>query len=670
MSSNDQPDGDRPETDAPTPVTDAPSARRRAYTTDDEAWGKEAAAARNDASDEDEWHAAASTASLPVAMDTDADAAPVKAEAAREDDTRTDPPDDAGAEGEVPPGSAGRSGEAVVLVSGRAPRDTVVDPAPDQGRAATQDDAGATPDPSATAADAKADDEPKPSDEPNAGDESKPSDESNAGDESKPSDDAPKADGERRQPAATAGEANRPVPPAPAADAGPDSPTRSETPQAPPPTDTAASEASDRDDRDAPIPPRPSEHRPSEHQGADNGPATDDDTDDEAGPSRASADDGDDGESATVSADAHAPDPPDASLPVEAALDDGDADGDADKASTKRAGETLVIDKAVERTAKARERHQSAKSGTKSSTDKDLRAAAGLPKKPAPRGKRRRLGWRGTLILIGLVLVAAGVIALVILGRQNSRNYYLRCDLEAGVAVPEQGRSFPPWGQSTIDGVAWAPVRIPPGDVCRPAHYQRRQALANAVWGGLLDQVDDWVIERSEGPNDGLAQAEAQLDQAAQLVPELMPAGAGDDERQAKRRIDQLRGDLAYWRARDEVDDAHARLTQAIEHLMDARTHEPHHHPEDVAAWLPFAQRIAAALARGPGAEPPAAAQPPPTDPAGEPASTPTPEPTPPEPTPAAPQPPALAPDAGVAPAEPAPTAPSDAGLRRGGNLI
>ncbi|MBA3500345.1 MAG: hypothetical protein H0T65_08230, partial [Deltaproteobacteria bacterium] len=78
-------------------------------------------------------------------------------------------------------------------------------------------------------------------------------------------------------------------------------------------------------------------------------------------------------------------------------------------------------------------------------------------------GGRRRSRKMIVVAIISLV-VGLGVAALIFLGRTNSAWFYLSC--EADKIVAQQGRSFPPWGESERGGKQWAAIKIPPEAEC------------------------------------------------------------------------------------------------------------------------------------------------------------------------------------------------------------
>lgn len=224
----------------------------------------------------------------------------------------------------------------------------------------------------------------------------------------------------------------------------------------------------------------------------------------------------------------------------------------------------------------------------------DLRAAVGLPERSEgpgtpPRGPRRRIAlFLGATALLGVIV--AGV---AFLGWRNQQSYYLVCG-EDDIAAA-QGRSFPPWGRSALEGKAWQAIPRPLEAPCEERVFDSREGLARSFAETLVARVDAWVIARAQGAGrEHLATAQAQLDQALRVLRELRQPGSEPAELSGK--IQRLRGDLDYWQARDRIDTALAELAKAAQHLDSAVAHDPHHHHEDALAWQRALARLQAEL--------------------------------------------------------------------------
>ena len=254
----------------------------------------------------------------------------------------------------------------------------------------------------------------------------------------------------------------------------------------------------------------------------------------------------------------------------------------------------------------------------------DLREAVGVtPKKPrrAPTplpvddgedfddGTGGRRSRKMIAVAVGSLLVGLGVAALVFLGRANSAWFYIGC--EADKIVAERGRAFPPWGTSTLEGKAWAPIKIPPEAECIPLETEHEDELAAQYRTMLVKRASVLLTAKEVTKID---EAKALLEQA------LLHARANtDDARTARGDIQRLLGDVVYWRASLKMRDAAKTLLEAAKEF-DAAAQQRPRHVTDASAWAEYVRKMVTQLEAGPAgsaqtAFPPA---PPPTDP-GEP---------------------------------------------------
>lgn len=245
---------------------------------------------------------------------------------------------------------------------------------------------------------------------------------------------------------------------------------------------------------------------------------------------------------------------------------------------------------------------------------------------------------RKTLFVAAASIVLGGGIAtLVLLGKLNSAHYYIAC--EEDQVVVEQGRSFPPWGASSLDGAEWKPLKIPPESACHPRETEDRAELAGWYLKMLTDFADTQLSAREITKVDD---AEAALKQA-QLVTRSLRTD--EDAKNARGDIDRLLGDVVYWRASARLKGASDALTDAAKQFDAAATARPQHF-KDAAEWAKYTRTVIDQLRAGPGGVP--AATFPPVPP-GERPTAPTGVALPIEPEGSgASEPPPLAPDAGV----------------------
>jgi hypothetical protein len=233
----------------------------------------------------------------------------------------------------------------------------------------------------------------------------------------------------------------------------------------------------------------------------------------------------------------------------------------------------------------------------------DLRAAVGLPGQPARGGAQPRGPGRRVALFIGATALLGAIVAgVVFLGRQNQQRYFLVCGEDDITAA--QGRSFPPWGRSALEGKAWQAIPRPLDAPCEDRVFDSREGLARSFGETLVARAEAWVTAREDGAGrEQLAAVQAQLDQALRVLRELRNPGAGLPELSGK--LERLRGDLDYWQARDRIDTAMAELARAAQHLDSAVAHGPHHNRENALMWQRVVARLQAELGRGtPGAAP------------------------------------------------------------------
>ena len=250
------------------------------------------------------------------------------------------------------------------------------------------------------------------------------------------------------------------------------------------------------------------------------------------------------------------------------------------------------------------------------STETDLRAAVGAPPRPeAPARSRRRAptpvddadedGDDGPnkprsrkMMLVGALtlVVGGGIAAMVILGKVNSERYLITC--KADRVVVEQGRSFPPWGESTLDGAEWKALKIPPEAPCAPYETENKAELAAHYLDILKDHATTLLTAREVTKIDD---AEAQLKQALLVARSLE---RDDDRIDARDEIERLLGDVVYWRASAKLRSASDALVEAANQFEMASAQRPRH-VTDAAAWALYVRKLVEQLRAGPaGASP------------------------------------------------------------------
>ena len=273
-----------------------------------------------------------------------------------------------------------------------------------------------------------------------------------------------------------------------------------------------------------------------------------------------------------------------------------------------------------------------------------------------PRRRRPRTVLAAALAVAGLV----GVGVLVLVGYLNSDRYVLAC--EPDLAVPEQGRGFPPWGTRPLAGATWHPLKIAPETRCKPVETDDPLVLERSFLAMVLDQASAQLSAHEVAKVDD---AEALLKQALLLTrpPEHEPETLAKQRTERHQNVERLLGDVAFWRGAAKVRDATSALGDAIKQFDAAVAQHPQH-AADAAAWAAHVRRLAQDLRTGPTAAPgsapsaPSAAAP---SPGGErPAAA----------APTAPPGTALPVEPERSPASPAQAAPLDAGAPTGGVLL
>jgi hypothetical protein len=302
-------------------------------------------------------------------------------------------------------------------------------------------------------------------------------------------------------------------------------------------------------------------------------------------------------------------------------------------------------------------------------TDGDLRAAIGAtPAKQAKRSDAGSIyasgGSGGTddassdfdgdkprsrkMIVVSILslVVGLGIAALVFLGRANSASFYIACEPDRIIA--QQGRSFPPWGESTLDGKQWTAIKIPPEAECISLETESENELSDQFRTALVKRASVLLTAKEVTKTDD---ANALLEQAL-----LHTRSNSDASRNARVDIQRLLGDVAYWRAALKMRDASKALLEASKQF-DAAAQQRPRHVTDASAWAEYVRKVVGELETGP-----AGAQTtfPPTPPVGAGSGD------------RPPAPPGVAlpvePDKGSA--SEAPSAPPDAGVSTGGVLL
>jgi hypothetical protein len=217
-----------------------------------------------------------------------------------------------------------------------------------------------------------------------------------------------------------------------------------------------------------------------------------------------------------------------------------------------------------------------------------------------------RLRSRKAVMVLALSLTGGLAIgALVLLGYLNSGRYLLACEPE--LAIPERGRAFPPWGTHALEGAAWTPLKIAPETRCQLRETDDVLVLERSFLAMVLEQADALLTAREVNKLDD---AEALLKQGLLLTrpPEAEPANLAAQRGEHRKQIEQLLGDVGYWRASAKLREAATALTEAAKRFDSAAAQHPRH-VSDAPAWASYARQLAQELRVGPGGAPPSPAQ-------------------------------------------------------------
>jgi hypothetical protein len=238
-------------------------------------------------------------------------------------------------------------------------------------------------------------------------------------------------------------------------------------------------------------------------------------------------------------------------------------------------------------------------STAKPTTDKPTtdKPSSDKPKTDVPATKKKRRlprfgagsdgggGWpRSRWIL--LACAAALLVTAGILGYFNSKKYYFTCD-DSFIAA-ERGRFFP-WGRAELSGKKWEHIPIGPEVRCGDSTVASEDELTDLFARAIIDRATD-MLGRDD-KNVDLEEAARRLDQA------LLLTRAPDSER--RKKVDNLRGDLAYRRAQRRYTSGVTALREAAALYEKAATHVPVH-TRDGATWSEFTTTMAGELDKGP----------------------------------------------------------------------
>ena len=179
--------------------------------------------------------------------------------------------------------------------------------------------------------------------------------------------------------------------------------------------------------------------------------------------------------------------------------------------------------------------------------------------------------------------VVAALAGVGVLSYLNDQRYYFVCHTTKITA--EKGRLFP-FGQTELEGDEWRPITIDPAFDCKDSEVGGEDALAEKFAQVLVYRADKSL----KGDDADVDEIDKQLSQA------LLLTRGGKSRR---KRVERLRGDVAYRRAKQSVVEARAILETASKTFDEAATKRPIH-ARDAGGWSNFASEIAKRLDKGP----------------------------------------------------------------------
>lgn len=206
-----------------------------------------------------------------------------------------------------------------------------------------------------------------------------------------------------------------------------------------------------------------------------------------------------------------------------------------------------------------------------------------------PDAPKPRRGSRAPLIIAMLAIGAVGAGALALVGYLNSDRYLLACEPDR--AVPQQGRSFPPWGTRALPGAQWRPLKIAPETRCQARDTDDPLVLERAFLAMVLDQASALLAAREVTRIDD---AEALLQQALLLTrpAEHEPEPLAHQRGEQHDEVERLLGDVAYWRGQAKLRDALSALGDAAKQFDAAVARHPRH-AADAGTWAARVRTLA-----------------------------------------------------------------------------
>ncbi len=194
---------------------------------------------------------------------------------------------------------------------------------------------------------------------------------------------------------------------------------------------------------------------------------------------------------------------------------------------------------------------------------------------------------RPVVLAAAATLVAIALALAVVLGHFNAQRLAIHCEPDRIVAT--SGRSFPPWGESTLDAPEFAAIAIPKDTECTARTTTNRTELEDWYLTALMEQATARLTTRAVAD---VELASKQLEQALLLTRVAT-------RRDARKEVDRLVGDVEYWRAAARLKASSDALLEAATQFDAAAKKRPRH-ATDAAEWAVHVRRLVELLRAGP----------------------------------------------------------------------
>ncbi|HEY0250845.1 MAG TPA: hypothetical protein VGC41_04930 [Kofleriaceae bacterium] len=206
---------------------------------------------------------------------------------------------------------------------------------------------------------------------------------------------------------------------------------------------------------------------------------------------------------------------------------------------------------------------------------------------------------RTNMIVASAVAGGIGIAALIFLGHANAHRYAIACD--SAHVVPQQGRSFPPWGMRPLTGAQWQPVTLPPNAECQARETGSIAELSQWYLEVLVDRATVTLTAKNLLDAPASAASVSALDGVSAQLDQALLLARDPSARDQRKELQRLQGDVQYWRAAARLREASGLLVDAAKQFEAANAQHPRH-ATDAAEWSAFLHRLDEQLRAGPSA--------------------------------------------------------------------